>query len=168
MRMVAPLDHEGWEVQQPTSEDPDAARAKLLIEQLDYPELLPRAMVPTIQPPSESSAAARCVFSVMQFNLLAEGLSSPPHAKPPFAVKEQQISAYGGFDSVPNADTVFNWSQRKLRLLQEILRYTPDLLAVEECACAPCTVPPLPSGTRRDRGAPRDQERSAAPAVPVA
>ena len=69
----------------------------------------------------------------MQFNLLAEGLSSPPHVTPPIKVKDQQTSAYGGFSSVPNADVVFDWAQRKLRLVQEVLRYLPDLLCVEEC-----------------------------------
>ncbi len=124
--------HDGWMVELPSSEDPDAAVAQELISRLEYPELLPRAMV-AVAPPNEAPAASRRAFSVMQFNLLAEGLSSPPHVTPPIKVKDQQTSAYGGFSSVPNADVVFDWAQRKLRLVQEVLRYLPDLLCVEEC-----------------------------------
>ena len=124
-----------WHVERPTSEDPDAATFQDLIAQLSssgWPPLLPRAMVAaadaagTLQPPRSGGT-----FTVMQFNLLAEGLSSPPHVKPPFEAKTQ--SAYGGFSEVPDPDVIFDWKVRKLRLLEEVLRYTPDVLVVEEC-----------------------------------
>merc|ERR1740139_681154 len=74
---------------------------------------------------------AATTFTVMQFNLLAEGLSSGPDATPPFAAMKR--SDYGGFDSVVRRERVFAWDTRKLRLLEEILRYAPDVLTVQEC-----------------------------------
>ena len=62
-------------------------------------------------------------FSVKQFNLLAEGLSSSPLNAPVFstAVDGKPIapSSYGGFDSVENCETVFNFhSFRKWKLFK--------------------------------------------------
>ena len=126
---------DSWQVERPTDEDPDAATFQDLIAQLTtsgWPPLLPRAMVAAAEPAAGTSASSgSSTFTVMQFNLLAEGLSSPPHVKPPFAAKTQ--SAYGGFSAVPEPDVIFDWKVRKLRLLEEVLRYTPDVLVVEEC-----------------------------------
>lgn len=100
------------------------------IEALGMPPLLPRDMHTL---PASLTARARgwirpatATFTVMQFNLLAEGLSSGPGAVPPFpAVKR---GAYGGFDAVAEPELVFDWDRRKLRLLEEIFRCTPDVL----------------------------------------
>lgn len=54
----------------------------------------------------------------MQFNLLAEGLSSKP--------------AYGGFDQILDPEICLNFETRRWRLLEEIMRMGPDLLAIEE------------------------------------
>jgi endonuclease/exonuclease/phosphatase family metal-dependent hydrolase len=124
---------DGWKVERPANEDPDAAKFQKLIAQLPasgWPPLLPRAMVAAAEPAAPTSADAT-TFTAMQFNLLAEGLSSPPHVKPPFAAKTQ--SAYGGLSAVPDPEVNFDWKVRKLRLLEEVLRYTPDVLVVEEC-----------------------------------
>ena len=70
-------------------------------------------------------------FNVMQFNLLAEGLSSGPDAAPPFPALLR--SDHGGFDAVVQKEVALKWKLRKLRLLEEVLRYMPDLLTVQEC-----------------------------------
>lgn len=72
-------------------------------------------------------------FTVMQFNLLAEGLSSGPRVKPPFMREGTKQSDYGGFDAVAQPEVVFDWNKRKLRLVEEILRFLPDVLTVQEC-----------------------------------
>jgi hypothetical protein len=73
-------------------------------------------------------------FSVKQFNLLAEELSSSPLNAPVFstAVAGKPIapSSYGGFDSIGNCETVFNFNSfRKWKLLEEILQQgtEPDI-----------------------------------------
>lgn len=76
------------------------------------------------------------MFRVMQFNLLAEGLSSSVHAIPPFPEYQELDGNYGGFDVDGNDDKeiIFDYTNcRRWRLLEEILRYSPDVLAVEEC-----------------------------------
>lgn len=76
-------------------------------------------------------------FRIMQFNLLAEGLSSLPSNIPPFNQTngfEPELSDCGGFDIDENANIIFNFHEcRKWRLIEEILRYSPDVLSVEEC-----------------------------------
>lgn len=69
-------------------------------------------------------------LTVMQFNMLAEGLSSGPEACPPFPA--QKLGNYGGFDAVPNPSEVFRFADRRMRLLAEILSVEPDLLGLEE------------------------------------
>jgi nocturnin len=54
---------------------------------------------------------------VLQFNLLARGLSSPP--------------AYGGFVMSPAASLHFD-RYRRYRLMEEILRFEPDVVTLEE------------------------------------
>eukprot|EP01064_Diplonema_japonicum_P033869 TRINITY_DN679_c2_g1_i1.p1 TRINITY_DN679_c2_g1~~TRINITY_DN679_c2_g1_i1.p1 ORF type:complete len:347 (+),score=64.46 TRINITY_DN679_c2_g1_i1:43-1041(+) len=70
---------------------------------------------------------------VMQFNMLAEGLSSPARKTPPF--KSEKISDGGGFTEVPV--DVLNFDQRKWLLLEEILTVNPDILGVEEVDAYP-------------------------------
>ena len=112
------------------------SQLKQRIEALGLPPLLPRDM--HTLPVSSLSARARAwirvaatTITVMQFNLLAEGLSSGPDAAPPFAAVRR--SDYGGFDSVAQPELALAWDTRKLRLLEEILRYAPDVLTVQEC-----------------------------------
>ena len=112
------------------------SQLKQRIEALGLPPLLPREM--HTLPVSSLAARVRgwilttaTKFTVMQFNLLAEGLSSGPDATPPFAAARR--SEYGGFDSVARPELALAWETRKLRLLEEILRYAPDVLTVQEC-----------------------------------
>ena len=79
-------------------------------------------------------------FRVMQFNILAEGLSAHPDNTPPFVEdcygSPISASTCGGFDYNPSSalgELVFNFHDyRKWRLLEEILRVNPDVLALEE------------------------------------
>ena len=72
---------------------------------------------------------------VMQFNTLAQGLSADPADTPPFAF--ESVSNKGGFDD----ECVVPFSERKWGVLEEIKRYLPDVLALEEvrqrrrCTC---------------------------------
>ena len=91
---------------------------------LRWPPLYPRALQPT--PDAARHGAAS--FTVMQFNTLAEGLSSGPEAPTPFA--GETGGSYGGFDAVDRE--CLDWSRRRLRLVEEVLRYKPDILALEE------------------------------------
>lgn len=79
-------------------------------------------------------------FTVKQFNVLAEGLSSSPTRQPPFPAGLHGEPAvrgdFGGFDSVVDAEKVFDFNgYRKWRLLEEILRADsrPDILTLQEC-----------------------------------
>ena len=69
----------------------------------------------------------------MQFNILAEGLSAPPGAPVPFPDPAIKASECGGFDEVEPKERVFDWSLRRLRLLEEITRWSADVVALEEC-----------------------------------
>lgn len=79
-------------------------------------------------------------FSIVQFNTLAEGLSSGSMANPPFLQSNpKDVAEYGGFSSVPHPETVFDFNQRKWRLLEVLLQgsekgnHAPfDLIALEE------------------------------------
>lgn len=72
-------------------------------------------------------------FTVLQYNILAEGLSVCPTATPPFDAARRDTRFYGGFDSVPNPEKVFDFSKRRFRLLEDILRYDPTIITLEEC-----------------------------------
>jgi len=58
-------------------------------------------------------------FTVMQFNVLAEGLSSGP-VKEPFEPYET-LGVYGGFDAVPQPEVCLDYDLRQWRLLEVIL-----------------------------------------------
>lgn len=70
-------------------------------------------------------------FVVLQFNTLAEGLSAPPNATPPFP-DGAQPSVWGGLSAVPCKEVSLVWRLRRWRILEEILRHGPDLVALEE------------------------------------
>eukprot|EP00923_Selenidium_pygospionis_P060965 GHVN01107089.1.p1 GENE.GHVN01107089.1~~GHVN01107089.1.p1 ORF type:complete len:388 (+),score=53.21 GHVN01107089.1:178-1341(+) len=69
---------------------------------------------------------------VMQFNMLAEGLSSSPAKVPPFE-NPTSVNDFGGFDQLPNPEVALDFEVRRFRLLEEILRFLPDVVALEEC-----------------------------------
>jgi mRNA deadenylase 3'-5' endonuclease subunit Ccr4 len=99
----------------------------------EYPPLYDRHWM-TYCGPSDSAKT----FTVMQFNLLAEGLSSHPSNTPIFddGLNGSPIdqSDCGGFDTDETAAILFDFENyRKWRLVEEILRIAPDFIALEEC-----------------------------------
>jgi endonuclease/exonuclease/phosphatase family metal-dependent hydrolase len=70
---------------------------------------------------------AKSVISVMQFNALAEGLSSGPTAKKPFQVNssdghgQNEKQVYGGFSEIPFPSVSLDFGLRRWRLLEVIL-----------------------------------------------
>ena len=91
-------------------------------------------------------------FSIMQFNILAEGLSSGPETAMKFHLEEYPNSkraisnpnAFGGFDKVVHPEICLNYNLRRWRILEVILggvnnnttksdfQMSPDILGVEE------------------------------------
>eukprot|EP00039_Didymoeca_costata_P020778 m.342394 g.342394 ORF g.342394 m.342394 type:complete len:1011 (-) comp21337_c0_seq1:33-3065(-) len=71
------------------------------------------------------------VFSFLQFNILAEGLSASPDVNPPF--KTDQKNCFGGFDYVENPDVCLDFKRRKWRIVEEILRHDADIITLQEC-----------------------------------
>jgi mRNA deadenylase 3'-5' endonuclease subunit Ccr4 len=77
------------------------------------------------------------IFSVAQFNALAEGLSAGSNIKTPFASDDDDaIGGYGGFTSVPKPDITLDFQQRKWRILEAILAKIDskmfDIIAIQE------------------------------------
>ena len=106
------------------------------IAKLGLPPLVPREMQSlrvSLAGRSRQLLRLTTTFTVMQFNLLAEGLSSGPGVEPPFGRAGVKPSSFGGFDAVAQPEVVFDWRKRKLRLVEEILRFLPDVLTVQEC-----------------------------------
>jgi hypothetical protein len=73
----------------------------------------------------------------MQFNILAEGLSADPKKTPHFSTNAAgeavDESTFGNFDSVENPEVVFDFDNfRCWRIVEEILRWSPDIIAVQE------------------------------------
>ena len=107
---------EDYAIKLPKTIDPDAkSRAKLrqVMESLDkkHPKLLKRAFF-------ESRIFNPVAVRLLQFNMLAEGLSSEPD--------------FGGFTQTP-VDSLDFHKFRKFRVLKELLRYNADIIAIEEC-----------------------------------
>ena len=85
-------------------------------------------------------------FSVLQFNALAEGLSSGPLVQRPFLLKQQgdqqgsnvtvDKSVYGGFTAIPNPSVALDFSLRRWRILEVVLGSNCDsnysLIALQE------------------------------------
>lgn len=91
------------------------------------------------------------IFSVVQFNTLAEGLSSGPTAETAFPMEQSAISGtgfgavnennFGGFDKVENPEICLDFQLRRWRLIEAILggngsdddcSMFPDVIALEE------------------------------------
>lgn len=83
-------------------------------------------------------------FTVMQFNALAEGLSSGPSVQTPFPCdpatdKNSEKNCYGGFTEIKHPDVALDFNLRRWRLLEVMLgslsqKDNPpfDLIAMEE------------------------------------
>jgi len=70
-------------------------------------------------------------FTVKQFNILAEGLSSGPDAPTPFARTRE--SGYGGFTAVPHRDVCMDFALRKWLVVDELLADAADVITLQEC-----------------------------------
>lgn len=75
--------------------------------------------------PAEHGCRRSNRLAVAQFNCLAEGLSSGPFdIKTPFTMREGRVSNdYGGFTSIRNPEIVLDFSLRRWRLCEELLRH---------------------------------------------
>lgn len=76
-------------------------------------------------------------FSVLQFNVLAQGLSFGPTTQSPFEPTQKlqeykSKNSYGGFTSVANPELCLDFELRQWRLLQAMLDANCDIMAVEE------------------------------------
>lgn len=78
---------------------------------------------------------AVAAFSVLQFNALAEGLSSGPDVRTPFPIKKKREGSdkvkpkdqgYGGFSQIEFPEICLDFSQRRWRLLEVFLGSTSD------------------------------------------
>lgn len=85
----------------------------------------------TTQHAAATSDGGEAEFSVLQFNVLAEGLSSGPDAPTPFAATRK--SGYGGFTAVPRPEVCLDFSKRKWLLLDEMIRSEADVITLQEC-----------------------------------
>ena len=108
-------EHADENIRRPGKVDPDAKSKKGIMEAIKalnekYPKLLPRTFF-------ASKLYNPLAVRFLQFNMLAQGLSSSPE--------------YGGFRKSPREALDFA-SFRKFRLLEEMIRFSPDVLAVEE------------------------------------
>mmetsp|Transcript_28627 Transcript_28627/g.43996 ORF Transcript_28627/g.43996 Transcript_28627/m.43996 type:complete len:451 (+) Transcript_28627:30-1382(+) len=80
-----------------------------------------------ILPKNESSDETQHTFSVLQFNVLAEGLSSGPTVTTPFQIDtgDQTDSRggnnYGGFVGTKNPELVLDFVHRRWRILEVLL-----------------------------------------------
>jgi ubiquitin C len=94
---------------------------------------LPYARTTTTRstPPQLAAAVPNRQFSVKQFNILAEGLSSGPDAPTPFSPDRR--SGFGGFTAVPRPDLCLDFPKRKWLVVDELLADAADVITMQEC-----------------------------------
>ena len=82
---------------------------------------------------NNAAAAANALFyfTVLQFNMLAEGLSSGGPAVPPFPPTKS--GEFGGFSAVPNPQVCLDFDVRKWLLVEEMLESGADIITFQEC-----------------------------------
>jgi mRNA deadenylase 3'-5' endonuclease subunit Ccr4 len=83
----------------------------------DWPKDLPLIERTWESVDDSSETSTDLTFKVMQFNVLAHGLSCPE-------------SNYGGFDKIPRAS--LEWRARRHKLLEVILKTDADIICLEE------------------------------------
>ena len=110
-------------------------QVKLYQDRFGRTDLYKRDWVPTLGSPNDVDNDTSSI-SVMQFNILAEGLSSGPKSKTPFPMKgddqRKKENDDGGFTHMPNTEVVLDFELRKWRLMEVLLEHDVDILAVEE------------------------------------
>ena len=141
--MLSTDDKERWVRLQATPDFPDMTKEEILerIGQVEQQQagygrsdLYQREWLPQgISCDADSSRT----FSILQFNILAQGLSFGPNTQSPFesTQKLQEHKAknsYGGFTSVAHPEICLDFELRQWRLLQAILDADCDIVALEE------------------------------------
>jgi hypothetical protein len=107
------------------------------IEALGLPPVVERSWTPGAgsssggDPDPSGASPGSDVTRVMQYNILAEGLSSLPTATPPNPSNVDVSPSDGGGFSNPSTRGL-DFSFRKYRLLTEILHYKPHILTLQE------------------------------------
>lgn len=75
-------------------------------------------------------------FTALQFNTLAEGLSSGPNAPRPFPLDAETgdsiKNAYGGFTEIPHPEVVLDFQLRRWRIMEVLLEHSPDIMGLQE------------------------------------
>ena len=66
-----------------------------------------------------------CSLKLLQFNTLAQGLSSGP-------TSEKPNGSYGGFTNIPNPEIILDFDLRCWRLMEVLLEDDYDIIALEE------------------------------------
>jgi endonuclease/exonuclease/phosphatase family metal-dependent hydrolase len=107
-------------------------------------ELYPRHWVPSNSYDPSMQRQPCHEFSVLQFNALAQGLSSGPTVQKPFpnpnpchSDRDSNVQAsdsfYGGFSSIPHPHITLDFQLRRWRVLEILLAQNQyDLMALEE------------------------------------
>ena len=83
----------------------------------------------------DDSGNQSCSLKVLQFNTLAQGLSSGPSLPTPFKKSKDENSLksiYGGFTDIPNPEIALDFDLRRWRLMEVLLEDDFDLIALEE------------------------------------
>ena len=112
----------------------EAMRTKIQNVSASLPPLILRQWNVVPLTPSDSGNRLR----LMQFNILAEGLSSGACVRPPFDCQLDgqacKASVFGDFDAVELPEICLDFKAvRRWRILEEIIRINPDILTIEEC-----------------------------------
>lgn len=107
-------------IRRPKAVDAAAEDRSELLRQIEHLRsehgpLLERSMLDI--PVDKNNDSGKTQLRLMQFNILAQGLSSAPQ--------------FGGFVKTPRES--LDWDGfRKFRVLDEVLRFEPDVVAMEE------------------------------------
>lgn len=116
--------------------------ARLYQSRFSPSDLYSREWDPIIHLAEGTAESDTGVFTVAQFNVLAEGLSVGPDVPKPFNVDDPKDGrshsgeGYGGFSSLPHRDVSLDFSRRRWRLLEVLLGSRGeapfDLIALQE------------------------------------
>ena len=116
--------------------------------------LYPRRWICTDNPSNKEpklTSSTPYEFTMMQFNALAEGLSSGPNVTPPLTVEndrktnEMRDNTFGGFSDLPNPEISLDFTLRRWRIIEvllgvqidESIEYLPkegyfDIMSIQE------------------------------------
>eukprot|EP00300_Choanocystis_sp_HF-7_P023370 c2355_g1_i1.p1 GENE.c2355_g1_i1~~c2355_g1_i1.p1 ORF type:complete len:936 (+),score=196.25 c2355_g1_i1:116-2809(+) len=85
-------------------------------------------------PAKDSPSSVGSEISVLSWNVLAQGLSSPSHKPPPLPALKNSILQYAGLDALPQPDHVLlDFDLRKWRIIEEVIQSECDVCMLCEC-----------------------------------